>query len=352
MGRIEAVCISEQKGDRKSPVTSAEVRTDFGIVGDAHAGPWHRQVSLLPRESIDRVRALIPDLSDGAFAENIVTSGLDLGGIQVGDRFRTGGGVILEVTQIGKECHHGCAIREITGDCIMPREGVFCRVKTGGRLEPGDSIGPDLSRSQTTGAILLAGGESRRFGSDKASTLWRGKPLLRHVADTLRPLCSELVVVTGPDTPLADDLATVGDKTVRDDPNLPAGPLRGLVRGLQEIRAPWTWVVACDAPVPQPALLLALRHAAAAATAGCLAVIPQWDQRMQPLLACYSLAALEPLTAALTTGEQAPIQALAGHEYEIFSKAACRRFDPAGLSFLNVNTPEDLARLDEPSGHE
>ena len=145
MGRIEAICISPEKGTVKETVSFAELRVDHGIVGDAHAGNWHRQVSLLPSESIAKVRAMMPDLADGAFAENLVTSGVDLGGVKVGDKVTIGDGVLLEVTQIGKECHQGCAIRQITGDCIMPREGIFCRVLSGGRIEPGVSASLDPS---------------------------------------------------------------------------------------------------------------------------------------------------------------------------------------------------------------
>ncbi|RKZ10372.1 MOSC domain-containing protein [bacterium] len=140
MGEIAAICISREKGTVKQPVPAVELKTDFGIVGDAHAGPGHRQVSLLPGESIARVRALMPDLADGAFAENLITSGLDLGAVTVGDHVRIGADVDLQVTQIGKECHHGCAIRQITGDCIMPREGIFCRVVSGGRVEKGAPV--------------------------------------------------------------------------------------------------------------------------------------------------------------------------------------------------------------------
>lgn len=140
MSKIDAICISDEKGVRKRPVARVVLEGDFGIVGDAHAGSGLRQVSLLPSESIARVRAQLPELADGDFAENIITSGLDLITSRVGDRFRLGRAVILEVTQIGKECHHGCAIREVTGDCIMPREGVFCRVVIGGHLEPGEDI--------------------------------------------------------------------------------------------------------------------------------------------------------------------------------------------------------------------
>ena len=145
MGRIEAICISPEKGTVKETVPTAELRVDHGIVGDAHAGNWHRQVSLLPSESIAKVRAMMPELADGAFAENLVTSGVDMGGVKVGDKVAIGDGVLLEVTQIGKECHQGCAIRQITGDCIMPREGIFCRVLSGGLIEPGISASLDPS---------------------------------------------------------------------------------------------------------------------------------------------------------------------------------------------------------------
>ncbi len=137
MGHIAAICISSQKGTVKERINSAELRERHGIVGDAHAGDWHRQVSLLPAESIARVRDLMPELADGAFAENLVTAGLIRGGINIGARVSLAAGVVLEVTQIGKECHHGCAIKQITGDCIMPREGIFCKVVSGGQIEVG-----------------------------------------------------------------------------------------------------------------------------------------------------------------------------------------------------------------------
>lgn len=143
MGRLEGICISEVRGTVKKPVSRAEFRAGHGIVGDAHAGDWHRQVSLLPAESIARVRDLMPELADGAFAENLVVSGLVEATFALGDRI-TLGPVVLEVTQIGKECHQGCEIRRITGDCIMPREGLFCRVLVGGRVAVGDEV--DLER--------------------------------------------------------------------------------------------------------------------------------------------------------------------------------------------------------------
>ncbi len=138
---VEAVCTSPRKGIVKRERERVSLRPAWGIEGDAHAGEWHRQVSLLAGESIDSVRRMLPGLKAGAFAENIVTRGIDLSGLQVGDRLRIGGAVELEVTQIGKQCHNsGCAIKRATGDCIMPREGVFARVLAGGEIAAGDPV--------------------------------------------------------------------------------------------------------------------------------------------------------------------------------------------------------------------
>ncbi len=140
MGRVVAVCIGRKRGTVKKPVRSAKFKPDYGIVGDAHTGKGPRQVSVLAKESIDDIRATIPNLASGAFAENIVTSGIDYALIAVGDRIILGDNIVLEVSQIGKECHTVCAIRSLVGDCIMPREGLFCRVLRGGRLKPGDAV--------------------------------------------------------------------------------------------------------------------------------------------------------------------------------------------------------------------
>jgi cyclic pyranopterin phosphate synthase len=139
MGTIISLNISRKKGVNKDPVESVELRVDHGIVGDAHAGDWHRQVSLLAEESIDFMRAKGLVLDPGAFAENITTLGLDLAGLPIGARL-SNGEVVLEVTQIGKKCHHGCAIFKQVGDCIMPREGIFTKVITPGILRRGDSL--------------------------------------------------------------------------------------------------------------------------------------------------------------------------------------------------------------------
>ncbi len=139
MGKVVAVCISQKKGEVKKPVESALLVADCGLEGDAHAGSG-RQVSLLAEESVDKMRGKGVELVPGIFAENLLTRGLELGRLRVGDRLKVGRSAVLEITQIGKECHQGCAIREQVGDCVMPREGVFARVVEGGRVKAGDQI--------------------------------------------------------------------------------------------------------------------------------------------------------------------------------------------------------------------
>lgn len=137
---IIAVCISEKKGQQKHPVESVHLRPEHGIDGDAHAGNWHRQVSLLGKESVDSLQEKISiPLLPGAFAENILCEGLTLYRLPVGTKLRIGT-ALCEVTQIGKECHADCAIRRQAGDCVMPREGIFAVVLEEGDAKPGDKV--------------------------------------------------------------------------------------------------------------------------------------------------------------------------------------------------------------------
>jgi len=141
MSKIEAVCTSAKKGTVKKEQQQVTLKAGHGIEGDAHAGDWHRQVSLLASESITVVREVLPTLKKGAFAENIITSGIALERLGIGSRIKLGETAVLEITQIGKECHNsGCAIKKATGDCIMPREGLFAKVIEGGTIGPGDEI--------------------------------------------------------------------------------------------------------------------------------------------------------------------------------------------------------------------
>ena len=139
MPQVLAVCISEKKGTVKHPVPEIQLMIDHGILGDAHAGNWHRQVSLLADESVELMRQKFPDIPTGAFAENILTRGIALSKLPIGTKLRVGQ-VLLQVTQIGKECHADCAIRRQVGDCVMPREGIFTKVLEEGSIRPGDEI--------------------------------------------------------------------------------------------------------------------------------------------------------------------------------------------------------------------
>ncbi len=138
--KIVSIAISKKKGTRKTPVDEIFISKDHGLEGDAHAGKWHRQVSLLASESIEDARRQGLDVTFGDFAENIATSGIDWKAIPIGTRVKLGSTVLVEITQIGKECHNKCAIYYKAGDCIMPREGVFARVLEEGKIRRGDEI--------------------------------------------------------------------------------------------------------------------------------------------------------------------------------------------------------------------
>lgn len=139
MGKIMAVCISEKRGTQKKNIDKVRLIENFGLEGDAHGGNWHRQVSLLSYEKVRAFEEKGISVEDGAFGENLLVEGFDFKNLPVGIRFRCGE-VLLEMTQIGKECHSHCEIYQAVGDCIMPREGVFARVLHGGMIQIGDEL--------------------------------------------------------------------------------------------------------------------------------------------------------------------------------------------------------------------
>lgn len=143
IGKVIAVCLSKEKGTRKVVITEGELKENFGMVGDAHASnAWHRQVSLLAVESIEKMRQQGFNVSPGDFAENLTCEGVVLTAIPVGANIRIGKEVLLRISQIGKECHTGCAVFKQAGTCIMPKEGVFAEVLHGGKVKAGDEIRP------------------------------------------------------------------------------------------------------------------------------------------------------------------------------------------------------------------
>ena len=139
MGKVIAVCTSPEKGTQKTNVGTATFVADWGIENDAHAGHWHRQVSLLSHDKIEAFRARGAQVADGAFGENLVVAGIDFRALPLGTRFGCND-VVLELTQIGKECHSGCEVFKQTGECIMPKKGIFTKVIKGGKVKAGDKI--------------------------------------------------------------------------------------------------------------------------------------------------------------------------------------------------------------------
>lgn len=137
MGLVKAVCISKEKGTQKTNIHSANIVEGFGVENDAHGGNWHRQVSLLSADKVDAFKSKGAPVVDGSFGENILVEGIDFKSLPIGTQFKCND-IILELTQIGKECHHGCEIFQVMGDCIMPREGVFAKVIKGGKISEGD----------------------------------------------------------------------------------------------------------------------------------------------------------------------------------------------------------------------
>ncbi len=179
MGKVEAVCVSERKGVQKTAVGSVTFRENHGVEGDAHAGDWHRQTSLLDAKDVATAREKLPDIAPGAFGENVVVSGLDLAACGLGTRLRLGGAVDLRISQIGKTCHTPCAIGRITGDCIMPRLGIFARVESGGSVRAGDDaeILEMVPREKFQAVVITV--------SDRCS---RGE-----AKDTAGPACARIV---------------------------------------------------------------------------------------------------------------------------------------------------------------
>ena len=139
MGKVIAICTSPAKGTQKTRIEEGTFIEDFGLEGDAHAGKWHRQVSLLSFDKIEDFRARGAEVEDGAFGENLVVQGIDFATLPIGTKFQCND-VVLELTQIGKECHSGCAIFKKMGECIMPKQGVFTKVLHGGVIHPGDEL--------------------------------------------------------------------------------------------------------------------------------------------------------------------------------------------------------------------
>ncbi len=196
------------------------------------------------------------------------------------------------------------------------------------------------SRAKDVTAVILAGGRSTRFGCDKGLVTWRGRSLVDHVLERLPSGRAETVLVLRQD----QDTGSWPDVTiVHDDPDLGDGPLRGVVAGLAACRTTWAWVVACDQPLVSAPLLVGLLESA---TPDDRVVIPEWNGRLQPLTGLYAVTAGPLLAKCASSRALSLITALNKIGHRVFAEEQCRKFDPDGAGFLNINRPEQLAQLE------
>lgn len=212
MGKVLGICVSEKRGTQKKEVNEAILKENWGIEGDAHAGDWHRQVSLLSFEKIEAFRERGADVDFGAFGENLIVEGYDLRSLPVGTRFRIGEAV-LELTQIGKECHSHCEIYKKMGDCIMPREGVFTEVVKGGRIRKGDAVemeAPSPDRPYTAAVITLSDKGVKGEREDKSG------PKICELAEAAGYQIRETLLLADGIEPLKSQLIRLADQRQMD----------------------------------------------------------------------------------------------------------------------------------------
>ena len=212
MGKVLGICVSEKRGTQKKEVNEAVLKENWGIEGDAHAGDWHRQVSLLSFEKIEAFRKRGADVDFGAFGENLIVEGYDLRRLPVGTRFRIGEAV-LELTQIGKECHSHCEIYKKMGDCIMPREGVFTEVVKGGRIRKGDAVemeAPSPDRPYTAAVITLSDKGVKGEREDKSG------PKICELAEAAGYQIRETLLLADGIEPLKSQLIRLADQRQMD----------------------------------------------------------------------------------------------------------------------------------------
>ena len=207
MSKVIAVCTSEKKGIQKQAVPSIHLVEDWGIEGDAHAGKWHRQVSLLSHQKIEDFRARGAEVVDGAFGENIIVDGIDFATLPIGTKFYCND-VVLQLTQIGKECHQGCAIFQKMGECIMPKQGVFTRVLHGGDIKAGDEFRTELPFRVAVITVSDSGAAGKR--ADLSG------PTIREIVEKAGYPVSHTALLPDERDQIAAELARIADEDVAD----------------------------------------------------------------------------------------------------------------------------------------
>ena len=332
---IESVNLSLVKGTPKGPVPRGFLVRDHGFEGDAHAGPGPRQVSLLERPAIRGMEERFgAPLGFGRFGENLVVDG-GLAGAAIGDLLAVGDRAVLEVTAIGKECHSGCAIRQQTGDCIMPREGVFARVIVGGEVSAGDRV-RSLRPSEDLTVAVLAGGRSTRFGADKRAAGIDGTTLLQRALDTARDTTPNVLLSLAAGEPWTDAaVATPVFDGVAD-----AGPLAGVVACLGAATTPLVVFIPVDMPLVTPDLLKSL---AARCDGPGLACVD--EERTYPLPCCFHHSALPALESTLGEGRLSLHEAAARAGTALMKTSMIAGLGEPARLLCNVNTPGDLVGL-------
>jgi len=326
-GRVAALSVSKKKGIPKTNVKSVRLLEDWGIEGDAHAGKWHRQVSILAMESIEKMRAKGLNVRPGAFAENITTEFVDVPNLHVGDRVIIGDAE-LEVTQIGKECYTKCAIYFAAGDCIMPREGIFARVVRGGEIRVGDSAKVLPVEYYNMTGVILAGGKNSRMGQDKALLLLNDKPLIQHIAETLQKVFHQVIIISD----RGKDYGFLG-LPVYPDTYKDCGPLGGIHSALSVAKTQCIFVIPCDMPFVTTSLIESM---IGKSSLGKITIASD-GSNLHPLLGIYPTTVLIPLQQFLQAGSRKVFDFLQRWQdsYSVVD------FSASGELLKNINTPVD-----------
>ena len=333
-GKIVALSISKKKGIPKTNVENVKLIEDWGIKGDVHAGKWHRQVSFLAIESIEKMRVKGLNVRPGAFAENITTEFVDIPNLHIGDIIKIEDAEFV-ITQIGKECHSKCAIYYKAGDCVMPREGIFARVTKGGKINVGNELSLIPPKYDITG-VILAGGKNSRMGSDKAILDLDGEPFIKRIAGVLNSVFESTIIISDK----VDDYKFLG-LPIYPDIYKNCGPLGGIHTALSNVKTDLVFVVSCDLPMIKPEII---RQLLTFTNDSTNVIIPTYQDRIQPLCGIYSLNSISSLETYITSGGRKVLDFINSLKPVIVpfnSFSFTDRKNP----FINVNTLEEYKTL-------
>jgi molybdopterin-guanine dinucleotide biosynthesis protein A len=328
-GRIVALNISKKKGVPKTNVESVNLITDWGIEGDVHAGNWHRQISFLALESVNKMREKGLNVRPGAFAENITTEFVDIPNLHIGDIVKVRNAE-FEITQIGKECHSKCAIYYKAGDCVMPREGIFARVIVGDKITVGDELSVFSNENKISSAIL-AGGGNTRMGTNKALLLFDGKTFIQRTNDLLKDNFHSSIIISD-----KDEEYYSANLKIQHDIYKACGPLGGIHSALVNSEAESVFIISCDLPLITTDIIRQLLILSADV------VVPSYKNIIQPLCGIYRRSLLPSLETFLNNGGRKV------HDFIKTVNSVVVPFDSVNFPvnpFMSINTPEQYETL-------